>query len=216
MNCKKVFSPMWTAALCGVTMGASPCALRGASLTIDLSTGLNASGTVQTTGGASDANWQINGQPARVVVPGSGDWYPAWAANDSHSAWVAKDPNSATDNGLGIYARTFDLTGVDLSGISITGTWALDDQGVLSLNGHQIASQAWDGWYSWPNQTFSVTDESWFNSGLNTLTMEINNTDNFYEGVRLNATLTNVPEPGALVLLGSALLAMLVRQGHRI
>jgi hypothetical protein len=179
------------------------CAFTGAAwaVNINLSTGLNAGGVVQTTSGANDAHWVINGaQPARVVTPSSLDWWVVWAANDANSAWVARDPNN-TDNGTGTYSRSFDLTGVDLSTISLTGRWAVDDEGTLSLNGHQIgAYQPHDGWQNFATQTFfNITDPTWFNQGTNTLVATIAQSDDLFEGVRVQASLSaSVPEPASV------------------
>jgi len=214
---------MRIAILCIVIMMAG-CLVVGSApalatpISIDLSTGLNLSGTVETTDGANDAYWKIDSQPAGVVVPQSVDWYPGFPADDARSAWIAKDPGSYTNNGLGTYTRTFDLTAVDLESVSISGIWSVADQGFLSLNGNQIATQAWDGWYSFETQTFSVTDPSWFNPGLNTLSMTITNADYFYEGVRMNAAVggQSVPEPGPLSIVVFAGVTLLGHRSRRI
>lgn len=60
-----------------------------------------------------------------------------------------------------------------------------------------------------PAPAFTVTNaSSWLNQGLNTLTLDLAVVDNFFEGVRMEATLTgtSVPEPTAvfaLLTLGS-------------
>lgn len=185
--------------------------LAASAVNINLSTGLSASGTVQNVGGAPDAYWTIDGQPARVVTPSNPDWFAFWPANDAGSAWIAKDPASNGTNGLGTYSRVFDLTGADLSTVQLTGTWTVDDQGPLALNGHVIAALGWNEWQT-GFRAFSVTDRSWFNSGLNTLTISITTTDTFFEGVRLSGSVSAaaaVPVPpgaaaGALLLGGLA------------
>jgi hypothetical protein len=190
---------------------------QAATLTMDLSTGEDPTGVVQTTSGAADANWTINASPALVLTPSSADWWGGWAGNDSKSAWIAKDPTT-NHNGTGVYSRTFDLTGADLNTISFSGKWAVDDEGTLTLNGHEIgAYQPHDGWQSYPTQTpFNVTDPTWFSQGLNTLSLTIANSDNFHEGVRLSASLTaSTPEPTALgcaAVTGMVLLRRRVRR----
>lgn len=72
---------------------------------IDVSTGLDASNTLITTGGQADAHWGVNGNAAQVVAPGNLD----------SGFWIAIDAN-AHDNGPSGYAftRMFSLAGVDL------------------------------------------------------------------------------------------------------
>jgi hypothetical protein len=183
--------------------------------TISLSTGLDGTGNVQSSSGALDANWNVSSQPAQVVTSSSADYWFIWPANDSRSSWIARDASNS-NNGTGIYTRTFDLAGLDLSTVSISGHWAVDDEGTLSLNGHQIgAYQPHDGWQNWATQTFSVNNSSsWFNQGVNSLVLTIANTDNFFEGVRLEGALTAlaVPEPGSIALVSSVALLSILRR----
>jgi hypothetical protein len=200
---------------------------------INLSTGLNGGGTVicgngQTgCGGASDANWTVLDEfggatptPGQVVDPSNADWYAGWVANASAtpaSDWIAFDANHCCDNGLGIYTRTFDLSSYNLSTVSISGSWAIDDTGQLALNGKLIGSLV-DGWGSMT--AFSDITPGDFVQGINTLQIEMTDSDVFLEGVNLSGTLTGqqtgvVPEPSniAMVLIaGFAILLVLARR----
>ncbi|MGH3261423.1 MAG: hypothetical protein ACRDNS_05445, partial [Trebonia sp.] len=118
----------------------------GNAATVNLSTGLDATDTLITTGGTSDAHWTVDQSAgvtaaAQVVTSSSTDWYSSWVADDPNSDWIARDA-SLQNNGPASYAfyRSFDLTGLDASTASITGTWTIDDGGSLLLNGHSIAS----------------------------------------------------------------------------
>jgi hypothetical protein len=192
---------------------ASP-AFAATAVTLNLSTGLDGSGVLQSVGGSADAHWLVDSQPAEVIASNNKDWWGGWPANDSTSDWIAKDPFSNSANGTGVYSRTFDLTGIDLNTIDFTGNWALDDEGTLAINGHQIgAYQPHDGWQNFATQTFDVTDATWFNPGENTLTLTIANADNFFEGVRLNGTITAAtPEPASLAIAGVGIVALFIRR----
>jgi PEP-CTERM motif len=197
-----------------------------AASTINVSTGQDGSGNIWGSGNQIDAHWTVTGansetgtNPARTVFPDNVDYCnpahgcaPAWVANDSLSDWIAFNPN-ATANGTGTYTTTFDLSGAVLSTVSLSGFWTIDDQGTLTLNGHQIASlpppsQPWT-----VLNTFSVsTGSSDFVAGINTLTMQITATDDFEEGGRLNGTVffsaNTVPEPSSILLFASGVLAL--------
>ena len=197
-----------------------------AASTINVSTGQDGLGNIWGSGNQIDAHWTVTGadfetgtNPARTVFPDNVDYCtppngcsPAWVANDSLSDWIAFNPN-ATANGTGTYITTFDLSGANLSAVSLSGFWTIDDQGTLTLNGHMIASlpppsQPWT-----VLNPFSVsTGSSDFVAGINTLTMQITASDNFEEGARLNGTVSfsanTVPEPSSILLFASGALAL--------
>jgi hypothetical protein len=171
---------------------------------INLATGLDASDNLITTGNTPDSHWTNGGNPAKVVASNNNGWYWGWVANGPNSSWIAINPNSAYGNSQGTYSRTFDLTGYNLSTVSIAGDWTLDDQGVLELNGHVLANLYDGDWVSL--HAFSVAVGSpYFLPGLNTLSIRSTWTDNLWEGVRLEGALVgerapSVPEPTTLII----------------
>jgi hypothetical protein len=184
---------------------------RNIAATINLATGLDASNTLLTASGQPEAHWTVaqTGATPQAVYPTSPDYYGNWLPNGPNSAWIARDA-STTQNGFAdgpngnqliAFNRNFDLTGYNLSTVSLSVSWAIDDQGTLSLNGHQISSLpggAWGALTPVPPLSIPVAD---FNQGLNSLTIQMTGTDNFLEGVRLEGSVSGsaVPEPSSLV-----------------
>ena len=192
---------------------------------INLSTGLDSSNNLITKGAQSDAHWTVD-QPtggqgqAQTVFSNNADWFhgtgpadPEWMANGPNSDWITRNANT-TANGLGTYTRVFDLSGLDLSTVSIHGSWAIDDRGTLSLNGHQLAqlpNLRWDAL-----APFSVAPgASFLNPGLNTLAITITSTDTYLEAVRLQGGVSVVPEPSAILMLLAGLIVIFMISGSR-
>ncbi|MGA2032589.1 MAG: hypothetical protein ABSG68_10050 [Thermoguttaceae bacterium] len=173
-----------------------------ASIIANLATGLDASNTLQTGNGDTDAHWkvQVAGTPqAYVVVPGGADWYGGWVANGPNSSWIARD-YTTSNNGVNTYYRDFDLTGYNLSTVTISGSWTLDDQGTLSVNGNQVASLGNGNWGSLSSFSVPLSD---LVQGLNTISIAITQSDNYLEGVRLEGTVEGtsaIPEPATLII----------------
>jgi len=175
---------------------------------VNLATGLDGSNNLIITGGTADSHWSVDAQAGgvqatQVVTPASSDWYSLWPANGPGSDWIARSA-ATIGNGPAPYSfyRTFDLSGYDLSTVTIAGSWAIDDEGTLSLNGYQLGFHEWDEW-DHGLETFSVpTGSPYLRQGVNTLTITETRNDNFYEGVRLEGTISgSVPEPASAALL---------------
>ena len=186
----------------------TPTSLLKGAQSINLGTGLDASNNLITTGGLADNNWSVDAQaggaqPTQVVTPASADWWGLWPANGPGSDWIARSA-ATTANGPAPYSfyRAFDLSAYDLSTVTIAGSWAIDDEGTLSLNGHQLGFHVWDEW-GHGLETFSVPIGSpYLLQGVNTLAITETRNDNFYEGVRLEGTVSgSVPEPASAALL---------------
>jgi hypothetical protein len=188
----------------------------------NVSTGLNASGNVITTGGVNDANWTVTQDPTysptgipQTVFPGNVGWFPGgggnppWVANDSNSDWITRNANT-TNNGPAPYTftRTFNLTGYNLATATLSGEWAIDDTGTLALNGHTLGTLTGQVAYGTLN-SFSAPGAD-FVQGVNTLTITMTSNDQLYEGVRLtgSVTATAVPEPSSLLLGGFGVLIL--------
>lgn len=191
--------------------------------TINVSTGLDSSGNLQTTGNAADANWTVTGainpedpvgHTAYVVGASSADWYSGWTANGPNSSWIAANPNDGYGNGLMTFTRTFDVSN-PLSA-SLTGAWTIDDAADLLLNGHTISSLGPNNWAGLTSFSASGAD---FLNGANTLTIRMTSADDWLEAGRLEGAVTYtpagaVPEPAswALMIVGVGGLGAMMRR----
>jgi hypothetical protein len=207
---------------------------QGHANTLNISTGLDSSGAVQTNGGALDANWQVRGAPspynspnAYVVAPGDGDWAGSvWGTNGPNSSWIAANPYSSTANGIMTFTLTFDVSNPKFA--TMSSQWIIDDYGTLSLNGNLLSTNGacgppcnigfngnWPGTWS----TFSA-DPSDFVRGTNVLVAQMLASDFSYEGLRLEGLVDvrghvafpadppSVPLPAALPLFATGLVGL--------
>jgi hypothetical protein len=164
---------------------------------LNLSTGLDASGNLITTGGVPDPHWTVtpsgatSSQTAYVVAPGEAGWSPNWSpygyADGPKSSVITLNPNAAQGSPHSTYSTAFNLSGYNLNNLCLVGAVQGDPYGTLLLNGNPITSQL----YPWQGlapigislQTAGV------NQGANTLSYQfVSNWDN-YEGFRLQASI---------------------------
>jgi hypothetical protein len=183
-------------------------------------TGFDASGNALGNYGV-DGSWTVSGSQygssAYVVMPGDPDWFPDWdqppfgSPNNASNGWLGSswiNNNDQYNNGGPppyTYSMSFDLTGFQLNNnLILSGKLGIDDGGYMCLNGNGFG--AGYTWF-WNAPYFSIdysTHPTWFNPGINTITIIITVTDSHLEGVRFEGTVTGdpIPEPGTLVLLG--------------
>lgn len=193
----------------GITLAALPTFAD----TLNLSTGQDSSGNIISSGGVTDANWTSTVDATydptgatQTVFPNNADWYGGWTPNTASSDWIARNPN-VTDNGPAPYSFFFTFDLADTTGASVSGSWTIDDQGTLTLNGTQIGSL---GNGNWGGLTaFSDSTASDFMAGLNTLEITMTSDDDYLEGVDLTGTLNGdiaaAPEPATWLLMAGGL-----------
>jgi hypothetical protein len=194
-----------------ITMKSITCALLACALALaavqSLSAGLVAIPGLYTTGvdddgnvlpgGAVDTHYHIleTGTDAIVVSTPAGSWIP----NDGTSMWVWQQANGQPTNVTRTFRLTFDLTGLDPSTASISGTWATDNTGLNILINGQSTGNTSGGFTSYSN--FAVT--SGFIAGINTLDFIVQDFG-VIAGFRvgsISGIAATVPAPGAAALL---------------
>ena len=194
-------------------------------------TTLHSTGNGSTTDAAVDPNWTYTNSSnstanAFVAANSCVDFWnncdgfeTPWVANTASSAWVVDNTANSQTGGLPLsFQTTFSLAGLNPATASVTLEWAADDAANLLLNGVQIATLPGCGCLSnnsnW-NTLHSITVGSGFQGGNNTLQVVLTESNNNYEGARVQidsatASPAPVPEPStiAAACLGLGLLGL--------
>src|ERR1017187_8163668 len=162
---------------------------------------------------SADPNWTVNGSTA-FVTNNAGFPFGPWQADSTTSRWISPQASyvgGQTDTpGTYTYATTFNLAGYVASTASISFSWAVDNSiSDVLVNGVSMG-------HTFPVPTSftfqpSVTIPNTFLAGVNTLqfvTINAAGASGNPAGLRIeftsDATLTTVPEPGTLTLIGAA------------
>ncbi|MGZ4665043.1 MAG: hypothetical protein ACXV5Q_08375 [Frankiaceae bacterium] len=136
--------------------------------------------------GAPDPHWQLRAgpgvaaaQPAVVLT----EQHPGgayFAADDS--MWIWQDAAGTGDVGpTYTFGVSIDLAGFDLTTVTISGAWGADNDGTITLNGHQAAGigtfTLQDAAHDNYNREHAFTINAGFVDGINTLEIQVTNAD---------------------------------------
>jgi hypothetical protein len=129
--------------------------------------------------GQTAAFWQLLAAPSGATEvlgssPAAFD-HPAYAPNTTTSQWVAHNNGNVSVTGIYTYALTIDLTGLDHTTAVISGLFATDNEGFISVNGGPAAATT--GYEDFAALT-AFTLNSGFIAGLNTIQLSVNNAGN--------------------------------------
>ena len=174
-------------------------------------TGVDSSG-VPLPGGSNDPHWTIISgpgitSPAPAVVVNNQSPFGLYAQNpNSKWIWV----NASGDGGINSpYAiqETFNLTGEKLNTAMISGSWGVDNTGMILLNGSTPLGTGTLALLGNTNNNFesfhSFTITGGFVAGVNTLDFVVTDTGN-PGALNVNSlvgTVSSVPEPSTITLM---------------
>jgi hypothetical protein len=209
--------------LLAVTLAAVAFPVRGGPISI-FNTGVVSMDPVALAAdGAVDQHYSlISSADSRAIgtnayVAGPNLTYPLgpWLLNGPDSKWISPFLNPATNGAVGgyTYRTTFDLTGLDPATVILTGRWATDNSGSITLNGSATGNttgvEQFGGWTSF-------TISSGFIAGINTLDFVVTNVPGIGgaspTGLRVEISGTadgTIPEPSmslplAMITFGAA------------
>ena len=171
---------------------------------IVVSTGLDASGNLITTGDTIDPHWFVNGTStnAKVVDSTDADWWSPWLANGPGSSWIAPNPDVAAPPTSGnTLTNTFNWSG-STSNVCMVGAWGSDGYSTLNLNGQPILTNV-VGFN--PLTSFNASIGSSLIAGTNTLTLVWGGEYSANTGFRLQASIQTCGASltGGLTLTGA-------------
>jgi hypothetical protein len=173
-------------------------------------------------GSSPDTHWSVTGpnigeaQGSPALVLSGPALYPSWTTDTAASGWIGVlNPGSSYQPPVPYtFSETFSMAGFQVATAQISGFWGIDDYGQLFMNGIALSPSLSGGDYPWGySMSFSVPDADLL-PGLNTITAVLQQSDDNYEGVRVEfdtatADPAGVPDAtSAALLLGIASAAL--------
>ena len=155
---------------------------------IVVSTGLDASGNLITTGDTIDPHWFVNGTStnAKVVDSTDADWWYPWLANGPSSAWIAIEPGYRRSGDKWQHPLALPSTGaVLLRNLCLVGDLGIRRLWNPELNGQPLLSNI-VGFN--PLTPFNLSMSTSLIAGTNTLTLVWGGEYSANTGFRLQAS----------------------------
>ncbi len=180
-------------------------------------TGYVAGGSAVAAPGSIDGNFKLVSCPSgscpnQPYVTLQGDLFPGpWLPRTSSAQWIGPamggEETGIDPVGMYDYRETFDLTGLDLSTVSVIGSFAADNGASLQLNGVPVGPSS-SSYMVWTSFTIS----SGFKPGVNTIDFLVSNLVGGYFNpsgliVELSGTASPLPTTTSLVASPATLVA---------
>lgn len=133
---------------------------------------------------------------------------PFWKGPPAGSNWVSvvDDGSTGIPPGDYVFRTTFEITAADPSQVVLTGSWMVDNEAEIFLNGQSTGVSIPFGLAAHQEiHDFVINDSNAnFLSGTNTLELRWNNTPpgNSPGGIAMNISGSVVPEPSSFAFLG--------------
>ncbi|GGA21811.1 PEP-CTERM sorting domain-containing protein [Okeania sp. KiyG1] len=148
----------------GIALSAVPSNAENIPIPDLFPTGVDSSGTILGDG-VADPNYNILETTSSGIVVNQANVPSVWFPNNSNSRWIWETATGQPTNVTRTFRTTFDLTGFDPNTASISGEWAVDNEGLDILINGISTGQTSSGFRNL--DSFSINDG--FVSGLNTL-----------------------------------------------
>jgi hypothetical protein len=183
-------------------------------------TGLGVGGVALAPGdGQQDANYPVTASSLTGVNPGDPTftyYNGAYAAENAGSRWISYSGSPFAGVGGFTVSTTFNLTGYDPASAAISGSWGVDNDGEIFLNGVTTGITLTGSTAANFNVLHAFSITSGFIAGVNTLSF-VNFDAGSPAAVRLdNAVLTANPVPEAatwvMLIAGFGLTGVVMRR----
>jgi PEP-CTERM motif len=212
----KLNQPFKIAALFIVVGMSVPAGALAQNLNLAAQVGLYATGTdaigSPLPGGALDSHYTVAPESAsppyiQAAVLSFDNYWGDWASSTTGKWLYTSDSADDGSRGWYVFRTSFDLTGLDPATVSVSGHWTCDNFGSILLNGMDTGNSLGNDTYQ---NLYAFTIDSGFQSGVNELDFRVYFPDG-YDGLLVSdVSLTAVPEPGSISLLGLAMFGFVV------
>jgi hypothetical protein len=147
---------------------------------------------------SADPHYSLLGGSAFVVTNGPFPLDGSWLADGPRSKWIAPSPTASGAQFTTFdYQITFDLTGLDPSTVTLTGSWTTDNEGVdILINGKSTGFSINPADHAGFKSLVPFTISTGFVVGVNTLDFIVHNNE-AVTGLRVEVSGTGAPASNA-------------------